>query len=142
MLVLLWLLAFLLLVADATCLGLNLADLPEIQTDRTGAERVGLRLAPVLLVGRTKAADEGVKAAPGLTERAGTWRRRVGVAEEGAHVGVNFGLPELIQVAEELEHIGAAALREGERWAVVFQVLAEGVPVSAFLVFVSAWCGS
>lgn len=64
------------------------------------------------------------------------------MAVEGTYWGVNLGLAELVEVPEEFEDMSTAAPREGERWAVVFQVLAEGVPVSAFLVFVSAWCGS
>lgn len=57
---------------------------------------------------------------------------------KGAYRGVDFGLPELVEVPEELEHVGSAAAVEGERRAVVLEVLPESVPVSAFLVFVSA----
>nr|CAB3468719.1 unnamed protein product [Digitaria exilis] len=36
-------------------------------------------------------------------------------------MGVDLGLSELVEVAEELEHVRAAAARELQRWAVVAQ---------------------
>lgn len=60
------------------------------------------------------------------------------MAIEGADWIVDFGLAELIEVAEELENMSAAAAGQGERRAVVLQVLSEGVPVTALLVLVAA----
>lgn len=57
---------------------------------------------------------------------------------EGADGGVDLGLAELIEVAEEFEDVGPAAPGEGERGAVVLEVLAEGVPVAPLLVLVAA----
>ncbi len=57
---------------------------------------------------------------------------------KGAELGVDFGFSELVEVAEEFEDVGPAAAAEGEWWTVVAEVLAEGVPVTAFLVFVAA----
>lgn len=131
-------LSLLLLVGDAAGLGLHVADLPEVEADGAGAEGVGLRLPAVLLEGCPEAADEGVEAAPGLPERARAGRRRVGVAEEGAHRRVHLGLPELVEVPEELQHVGAAAPGESERRPVVLQVLAEGVPIPPLLRLVAA----
>lgn len=58
---------------------------------------------------------------------------------EGAYWGVNFGLSKLVEVAEEFKNVGSAAAGERERWPVVLEVLTEGVPVAALLVFVAAW---
>jgi len=55
------------------------------------------------------------------------------VAEEGARRGVQLGLAELVQVAEELEDVGAASLRQAQRRPVLPQVLPERVPVAPFL---------
>lgn len=60
------------------------------------------------------------------------------MAIEGADWSVDFGLAELIEVAEELENMSAAAAGQGEWRAVVLQVLSEGVPVTALLVLVAA----
>ena len=60
-------------------------------------------------------------------------RPRVRVAEEGARRGVQLGLAELVQVAEELEDVGAASLRQAQRRPVLPQVLPERVPVAPFL---------
>lgn len=73
-----------------------------------------------------------------MAERAGAGGGRVWEAEERAELSVHFGLAELVEVAEEFQDVGAAAVGEGERWAVVAEVLAEGVPVAALLVFVAA----
>lgn len=59
------------------------------------------------------------------------------MAEERAELSVDFGLPELVEVAEELQHVGSAASFESERRAVIAEVLSEGVPVSSFLVLVA-----
>jgi len=87
-------LAALLLAGDAARLGLAVADL--------GA-------AAVLLEGGVEAAGERIQAAPRLLERARARRRRGRVAEEGAPRRVHLGLAYLVQVAEELEHLRAAA---------------------------------
>ena len=63
------------------------------------------------------------------------------MAVERANWGVDFGLAELVQVAEEFQDMSSAAARQRQRWPVVFQVLAEGVPVSALLVLVAAGSG-
>ncbi|KAG0460551.1 hypothetical protein HPP92_020848 [Vanilla planifolia] len=127
------LLALLLVVADAAGLGLEVADLAEVEADSTRGEGVGLRAAAMLLEGGAEAADEGVEGTPGLAEGAGTGGRRAGEAEERAAGDVNLRLPELIQIAEELQHVRAAAPLEGERRPVVPQILPEGVPIPALL---------
>ncbi|GFZ13505.1 LIGHT-DEPENDENT SHORT HYPOCOTYLS-like protein [Actinidia rufa] len=129
-------LSLLLLVADAAGLGLEVADLAEVESDGPGAEGVGLGLAAVLLEGGAEATDEGVEAAPGLLERARAGGGRVRVPVEGTYRGVDFGLPELVEVPEELEHVGPAAPGERQRRAVILQVLPERVPVAPLLVLV------
>lgn len=57
----------------------------------------------------------------------------MGVSEVRAGFGVNLGFSELVEVAEEFQHVRAAAARESQRWSVVFQVLSEGVPVAPLL---------
>lgn len=101
----------------------------------------------MLFEGGTEAADEGVEAAPSLAQRTGARRRRVWLAKEGTHLGVDFGLPELVKVPQELQDVGPAAPGQGQRRPVVPEVLPEGVPVSPLLVFVAAesrsgkaWC--
>jgi hypothetical protein len=130
--------ALLLLVADAAGAGLVLADLAEVEAYGARGEGIGLWAASVLLVGGAEAAHEGVEAAPGLAERAGARRRRVRVAEEGARRAVHLGLAELVQVAEELEDVSPAALRQAQWRPVVPQVLAERVPVAPLLRLVPA----
>jgi len=93
----------------------------------------------VLFEGGPEAADEGVEGPPGLAERARGGRVRV--PEEGAELGVDLRLPELVQVPEEFKHVGPAAARQRQRRSVVPQVLAEGVPVAALLVLVAAESG-
>lgn len=132
------LLPLLLLVADATSSRLHLAHLAEVQPDGPGAEGVVLGLASILLIGCPEAADEGVEAAPGLAEGAGAGGRGVGVAVEGTHVGMDLGLAELVEVAQELQDVGSAALGQRQRRAVVAEVLVEGVPVAALLRLVAA----
>lgn len=44
---------------------------------------------------------------------------KAGHTEIRAHLVVDLGLSELVEVAEELEHVGAAAEGRGERGAVV-----------------------
>lgn len=51
---------------------------------------------------------------------------------------MDLGLAKLVEVAEEFQHVGPAAHGERERWTVVPEVLAEGVPVPALLVLVAA----
>lgn len=60
------------------------------------------------------------------------------MAVERADGGVDLGLAELVEVAEEFEDVGPAAPGERERGAVVLEVLAEGVPVAPLLVLVAA----
>jgi hypothetical protein len=128
----------LLLVGDTARLGLAVADLAEVEAHGAGPEGVGLGPAPVLLEGGAEAAHERVEAAPRLPERAGARRRRRGVAEEGASRGVDLGLAELVEVAQELEHVRAAAAGQLQRGAVVAKVLPERVPVAALLRLVAA----
>jgi hypothetical protein len=73
-----------------------------------------------------------------LPERTRTRSRRVREAKEGTVLVVNFCFPELVKVAEELEHVCAATRGERERRTVVPEVLTESVPVTAFLVLVPA----
>ena len=132
-------LALLLLVADPAGFGLGLADLAEVEADGARAEGVGLGgAAAELLVGGPEAADEGVQAAPRLAERAGAGARRVWVPIEWAALRVHLRLPELVQVAQELQHVRAAAPRQRERRTVVPQVLPERVPIPTLLRFVTA----
>lgn len=63
------------------------------------------------------------------------------MAEEGTVLRVNLSFPELVEVAEEFKDMSAAAAGEGEWRTVVAEVLAERVPVSAFLVLVAAESG-
>jgi hypothetical protein len=131
-------LAALLLVGDAARLGLAVADLAEVKPDGARAEGVGLGPAPVLLERGAQAADERVQAAPRLLERARAGRRRGRVAEEGAPRRVHLGLAELVQVAQELQHVRAAAPGQLQRRPVVAQVLPERVPVPPLLRLVPA----
>jgi hypothetical protein len=128
----------LLLVRDAARHGLAVAHLAEVQPDSAGRERVGLGRAAVLLEGGSEAADERVEAAPRLPERARARRRRRGVAEEGALRRGHLGLAELVQVAQELQHVRAAAAGQLQRRPVVAQVLPERLPVPALLRLVPA----
>ncbi|KAL6974931.1 hypothetical protein U1Q18_043417 [Sarracenia purpurea var. burkii] len=134
-------LSLLLLVADSSGSGLQIADFTKIKSHHSSAKWVCFRLASVFFEGGAEAADEGVEAAPSLSERAGARRRRVWVAEEGAKLGVDFGLSELVEVSKEFEDVGTAAAGERERRQVISEVLAEGVPVPALLVLVSAKSG-
>nr|GMC96062.1 hypothetical protein Iba_chr05cCG14530 [Ipomoea batatas] len=101
---------------------MEVPDVAEEEAHGAGAERVGLGLAAVLLVGGAEASDERVEAAPGLAERAGARRRRVRHSEEGAVVVVNLSLPELVEVAQKLQHVRAAAERQRQRRPVVPQI--------------------
>ena len=92
----------------------------------------------MLFEGGAEAADEGVEAAPGLAEGARAGGGRVWVAEKGAHLGVDFGLSELVKVAQKFQNVGATAAGEGQWGPVVSQILPKGVPVAALLVLVSA----
>ena len=62
--------------------------------------------------------------------------------KEGTHLGVDFGLPKLVKVPQELQNVGPAAPGQGQRRPVVSEVLTEGVPVSPLLVFVAAESGN
>ncbi|GER34812.1 histidinol dehydrogenase [Striga asiatica] len=135
-------LPLLLLVADPSGPGLQVPHLPQVQPHRAGPERVRLgRAAPVFLIGGPESAHEGVEAAPRLPERTGAGRWRVGLAEKRAAGHVDLGLPELVEVAEELEHVGPTAAAEVEGRPVVAEVLPERVPVTPLLAFVPAWGG-
>lgn len=87
----------------------------------------------MLLVGGTQATDERVEAPPGLAERARAGSGGVGLSEEHAAVEVDLSLPELVEVAEEVEHVVAVALRERHRRGLVLQVLPKRVPVPLLL---------
>lgn len=102
----------LLLVANSSGLGLKITNIMQVEPDGACAEGVGFGSAAVFLVGGAEAADEGVEAAPGLAERAGAGRRRVGQSEEGACRVVHFGLPELVKVLQEFQHVRPAAQRQ------------------------------
>ena len=95
----------------------------------------------MFLKGGSEASDESIKASPSLAERTGAWSWGVRVTKERAKWSVNFGFPELVKVAEEFQDVGPAAAREGERRAVVAEVLAKSVPVAALLVFIAAESG-
>jgi len=95
----------------------------------------------VLFKGSTEAANKCIEASPGLAERARARCRRIRVAKEGAELGVDFGFSKLIKVTQELEDVGPTAPGEGERGAVVPEVLAKGVPVSPLLVLIAAESG-
>lgn len=65
----------------------------------------------MLFICGSKPSDERVKAPPSLPERAGAGRRRVRLAEEDAAVQVDLGLPELVEVPKEVQHVVEVALR-------------------------------
>lgn len=104
-----WSLALLLLVGDASSLGLGLPHLPKVKPYSSCSEGVGLWLSTVLLESSSKTSDECVETAPRLPERTSTGCWRVRQAEEGAGRSMDFGLAELIQVPEELENMCSAA---------------------------------
>ena len=62
------------------------------------------------------------------------------MAKEGTKLRVNLGLPELVEVPQELEHMSTTASRKGKWGPVVSKVLAKGVPVTALLVLIAAEC--
>lgn len=64
----------------------------------------------MLLIGGPEAADEGVKAAPGLAEGAGAGAGWVRLPVEYASWHVDLSLPKLVQVPEEVKHVVAGAL--------------------------------
>lgn len=131
-------LLLLLLVGNPSGLSLAVLDLLEVHSDGAVPEGVGVGGAPMLLEGGPEAADEGVKAAPGLLEGAGAGRRWVRLAEVGAAMQVNLSLSELVEVSEEVDDVAAAALVHRDRRLLVFQVLTESVPVSSLLRLVPA----
>jgi len=66
----------------------------------------------VLLVGGSKPSDERIQTPPCLSERTGAWRRRIGLPEEDATVEMDLRFAELVEVAEELQHVVEVALGE------------------------------
>ncbi|PPD79478.1 hypothetical protein GOBAR_DD23592 [Gossypium barbadense] len=108
-----------------------------VKPNSSGTERVCFGFAAVFFEGGSEASDEGIEASPSLAERARAWGRGIRVAEERAKLSVDFGFPKLVEVAEELQDVCAAAAGQGERRAVVAEVLPERVPVTALLVFVA-----
>ena len=130
----------LLVIANSSSLCLKITNISQVNPHGTSTERVILRPATVLLVGGTKASDEGVEAAPCLAKRAGAWSRWVREPKERARWVVHFGLTELVKVVKELQHMSPTAQCQRKWWTMVPQVLAESVPVSPLLVLVAAWC--
>lgn len=131
-----WALALLLLVADTSGFSLRVTNFTEVKPDSAGAKGVGLWLPTMLFEGSSESADEGIEAAPRLPERAGTRCRRVRVAEERAELRVHFRLPKLVQVPQELQHVGPAAPLQRQWRPVVPEVLPERVPVPPLLVLI------
>lgn len=131
-------LPLLLLVADASCFGLQITNLTKVKPHGSSTKGVGFRLASVFFEGGAEAADEGVEASPRLAQRAGAGSWRVWMAVKGADWGVDFGLAKLVKVPEEFENVSPTAPGERERRAVVLEVLSEGVPVTPLLVLVAA----
>lgn len=58
--------------------------------------------------------------------------------EERTQWNVDLSFSKLVKIPQKLKNMGSAAAGEREWWAVVAEVLAECVPVTALLVFVSA----
>ena len=56
------------------------------------------------------------------------------MAEEGAHLGMDFGLPELVQVAEKFQDVGAIATRKGQ-WGPMISVAG----FTTTTIFLSEW---
>jgi len=131
-------LLLLFLIRDPSGFRLTLLHLTKVHPNSSASKGVSLRRAAVLFVGRTEAADEGIEAAPCLSERAGTRCRRGRLTEEDATVQVDLGLPELIEVAKKIQDMVEVALRESNWGTLILQVLPEGVPVSPFLWLVTA----
>ena len=106
------LLPLLLLISYSPSLGLRVPHFPQVQPHGACPKWVRLRMPAVLLEGCPESTDQGVEAAPRLPERARARRRRMWVAVERASVCVDLRLPELVQVPEELQHVGSTAPRE------------------------------
>nr|GMD03223.1 AP2-like ethylene-responsive transcription factor At2g41710 isoform X4 [Ipomoea batatas] len=100
------------LLSNSPSFSLSVTELPQVEAHGAAAKGVGLRQAAVLFKGGAEAADEGVEAAPGLVERAGTGSRRLRLPKKRTGSCVNLSLPELIEVLEELKDVGAAAAGE------------------------------
>jgi hypothetical protein len=128
----------LLLVCDAARLGLGVAHVADVEPDDACVEQVGLGRAAVLLEGGAEAAHERVEASPRLPERERARCRRRRVAKEGPRRRVHLGLAELVEVAQELQHVCAAALGQLQWRTVVAQVLPERLPVTTLLRLVPA----
>lgn len=58
--------------------------------------------------------------------------------KKGAHLGVHLGLPKLVHVTQEFEHVSSIASGEREWRPVVAEVLPEGVPVASLLGLIAA----
>lgn len=110
----------LLVVADPPSFRLHLAYFSQIKAHSAGAKGVGFWAASVLFKGGTETADECVEATPSLAERTRTRGRWVGMAVKRAVCDVDFGFAKLVQVAEELEDVSAAAAGKGKRRSVIF----------------------
>lgn len=106
------LLALLLLITNATSLGLHLPDFAKIKPNSPSTERIGIRLPTILFKSSTETADESIKTTPSLPQRARTRRRRVRVTKERTHRSVNFSLAELIKITEEFKNVSATTTGE------------------------------
>ena len=125
-------------VRDASCLCLTLLHLTKVHANSSAAKGIGLRRPSMLLVGRPEPSDERVQTPPRLSQRTGAWRRRIGLPKEDATVEVDLSFSELVEVAEELQHVVEVALGKRNWRCLVLQVLSKGVPVSALLRLVAA----
>lgn len=131
-------LLLLLLIRNPSSLGLTLPDLPQVNPDCTTSKRVGLRGPTVLLISSSQPPYQSIQASPGLPERARARRRRLGLAVKHAALEMDFGLPELVEVPEELEDMAVIALGERHWGPLVLQVLPKSVPVPPLLRLVPA----
>ena len=135
------------MIANTSSLRLIIPDFPQVEAHGAGPEGVVIVAELLRSRGRggvvvesgTEAADEGVKAPPRLAERAGARAWGHSHPEVRAGASVDLGFPELVEVSEEFEHVGAAALAQRHRRRpLVLEVLDEGYPVAPLLVLVSA----
>lgn len=126
-------LLLLLLIRDTSGLGLRIPHLTKVNSYGSAGKRIGLGQATVFLIGGSEAADEGIKAAPGLSERASAGTRRFGLSEEKTTLDVDLSLAELVKVAEEVEDMVEITVWKSHRRPLVAKVLSESVPISSFL---------
>lgn len=131
----------LLLITHSSRFRLKISHFSQIKPHCSCTKRVPFGPPSMLLIRRSQPSDQRVKTPPRLSQRTRTGSRGVRQAEERAGLVMDFGLPKLIEVAEEFQHVGPAAHGKRERWTVVPEVLAEGVPVPTLLVLVAAWRG-